>query len=516
MSRALSRVAVIAGALVLTACEPKVVRYELELVTEACEGPAPLDGVTHLFFRVTGDGMEPIERTGSIALGRLEIPDIPAGTSRQLEVRGYEGTPPGGRVRSLGRSIPFDVPVVVPPRAKAIPITVFLRRVNAFTRPSLAASPATCTRMIAPRAGHSATSLPDGRVMIAGGEQLVDRAEVTLRSIEYFNPAVGSFEASDDALVWKDEIGIEYDTPRAFHSATLLANGQVMIAGGEQRDAGGAISLVGDAMLFDPSTHEASGFPLLEPRSRHASAFDAAGRVILAGGRAPDGTAIASGEWFDPVEWTLRPIDAPVGRVGATAVPVQSGQLIALAGGGDGLTLTREVVFLHHDGETFTGVGSAALLQTPRRSPAVALFRGNTLVVAGGYDSSTEVPEETRSLSTTELILPSALTTSEGPVVNTRGDACAVTLDDGRVLIVGGRTDDAGLVHTDDSADLVTATPGGGTTVLGMSRLELSRYQHSCTLLADGTVLVAGGVYVDPTTRETLQDAVIFTPAPLP
>jgi hypothetical protein len=66
--------------------------------------------------------------------------------------------------------------------------------------------------MTAGRDGHTATLLGDGRVLVAGGDD---------RSAELFDPTTGSFTPIGSMVV-----------SRAFHSATLLDDGSVLLAGG--------------------------------------------------------------------------------------------------------------------------------------------------------------------------------------------------------------------------------------------------------------------------------------------
>ena len=89
-----------------------------------------------------------------------------------------------------------------------------------------AQSPSTFTAtgsMITPRADHTATLLADGRVLIGGNvPDGTDGMSKTLSSAEIYDPATGTFTATGSMT-----------TPRADHTATLLPNGKVLIAGGE-------------------------------------------------------------------------------------------------------------------------------------------------------------------------------------------------------------------------------------------------------------------------------------------
>ncbi len=516
-----------------SACEPKVVAYQVRVVTSACTAPSPLEGATHLRFRVKGEGLDtPLEHVSSVTDAVAKIPDIPAGRGRTVEVRAYKGNPEaGGAVVSLGHSVPFDVPDVVPDPANApLEIAVFLRRVNAFTPPSLPESPTLCSRMLQPRAGHTATLLPDGRVFIAGGFNLESNdgdqtfLRSTLASAEIFNPATGGFEEAPDIGV--SNKGLFTPTPRAFHGATLLDNGQVLLVGGEVRN-NNAYFATPLALIYDDGAGAFVGFQMKAARIQPGVAKDVGGRVLIVGGFDTQGAPVATPEWYDPNKaFSLPdPIDPTrenprslssiqVPRVGMSLAPVQRGQFLALAGGWDGTKLTDEVLFFNFDGSSFVASNATARLRTARRGAGIAPFGGaNSLLVVGGYSNGTE-PES--ALNTSEIITTrDAFNVSEGqPVSVPRGDICVAALPDGRVLTVGGRGPEFDGSVSSPSAEMMTPAPSGGATVLGMPALTTSRYYHTCTPLLDGSVLVLGGVEETTTRQRTLQDAWIFVPQP--
>jgi Galactose oxidase, central domain len=517
------------------ACEPKIVNYQVRVVTSACTAPSPLEGATHLRFRVKGEGLEsPLEQTSAITDAVAQIPEIPAGKGRTVEVRAYKGDPAqGGTVVSVGYSLPFDVPEVVPEAANApTEIAVFLRRVNAFTPPSLSASPTSCSRMLQARAGHSATLLPDGRVYIAGGFNLESSDggktsfRSTLASAELYNPATGGFEEAPDIGVFNNQ-RLFTPTPRAFHGATLLDNGQVLLAGGEVRNNNSYFATP-SALIYDDGAQAYGAFQMKEARIHPGVARDIGGRVLIVGGVDTHGNLVETPEWYDPSKAfsSPDPIDPlkenpralsaiSLPRVGMSLAPVQGGKFIALAGGWDGTKLSDEVLFFNFDGSSFVSSSATVRLRTPRRGAGMATFEdADTLLMVGGYSNGTE-PDA--ALNTSEIIATGdAFNVSEGqPVGVPRGDICVAALPDGRVLTVGGRGPQLDGTLSSPHAELIIPSPSGGAAVLGMPALATGRYYHTCTTLLDGSVLVLGGVEDTLTRQQTLQDAWIFVPQPL-
>src|SRR5262249_46344910 len=152
-------------------CGPRETVYQLRLITTSCAAPSPMEGVTHFLFRVTGkDLAQPIEVTALATARQLTLPPIPVGAARVVEVRGYNGEPRGGVLVSVGRTLPFNVPGI--PVTLSQDLTVFLRPKNSLMPVSLSISPESCTKMGWPHAGHTATVMRDGKVLVAGGFSL--------------------------------------------------------------------------------------------------------------------------------------------------------------------------------------------------------------------------------------------------------------------------------------------------------------------------------------------------------
>jgi hypothetical protein len=510
-----------ATALLLGGCEPKVLSYKLKVVTAACVAPPPLEGATHLRFWVTGEGLAaPLEVVSEVTGSSVEIPEIPAGRGRMVEVRAYAGEPAlGGRVVAVGKTLPFEVPQELPKDATGpLELTVFLRRVNAFSPPSLVLSPTTCSRMVTARAGHTATLLPDGRVFIGGGFKFGSSTAIreSLADAEIYNPATGAFEQAPPLGIVNNQQFFQ-PTPRAFHGATLADNGKVVLVGGESQNATGQRFVVASGLAYDDRTRSYEAFQLQGARIRPGVARGTGGRVLIVGGWYSGGSLMDKLEWLDPDTLETHLMPSTLRRAGMVVAPVQGGDFIAVAGGSDGTRLSDEVIYFGFDlsQNTFTPSTATARLRQARHGAAAANFAGaDRLVLVGGYR---EVGEPSAPLATSEILnTGAAFSVADGPPVVARGDSCAAALGDGRVLAVGGRTGDgAGGSISDRTVELITPTLAGTATALGLEPLAAGRYFHTCTTLTDGSVLVVGGVREQNGVAEVLGDAAIFTPAPL-
>ena len=134
------------------------------------------------------------------------------------------------------------------------------------------------------RDDHTATLLPNGKVLVAGGYD----GSGTLASAELYDPASGTWTATGSLA-----------TARYRHTATLLPNGKVLVAGGS--DNSGALA---SAELYDPAsgTWTATG-SLATARDCHTATLLPNGKVLVAGGFDGSGS-LASAELYDPASGT--------------------------------------------------------------------------------------------------------------------------------------------------------------------------------------------------------------------
>ena len=139
------------------------------------------------------------------------------------------------------RKVPRSLQVVESRRqAMKLSILVLLALVAAMAAPQSPATFEATGRMTTPRTQHTATLLQDGGVLIAGGIAEF-RPIATLAGAELYDN--GRFTATGSMV-----------TPRAQHTATLLSDGKVLVAGGVSITAPSSYKDEASAELYDPST----------------------------------------------------------------------------------------------------------------------------------------------------------------------------------------------------------------------------------------------------------------------
>ncbi len=139
------------------------------------------------------------------------------------------------------------------------------------------------------RAWHSATLLPDGSVLVFGG---IGSGDAVVDKTELLNPASTAFQA----------VSTSGPAGRAYHTATLLTDGRILIAGGADTNG----NVLGTAVLWNYQTGAATSVQLLTPRMKHEAALLPDGTVLIWGGVDAKGNSIPYGEIIDPVSATVR------------------------------------------------------------------------------------------------------------------------------------------------------------------------------------------------------------------
>jgi hypothetical protein len=202
------------------------------------------------------------------------------------------------------------------------------------------------------RASHTATLLPNGKVLVAGGDDVGSSAEL-------YDPETGTWTATGSL-----------GNARASHTATLLPNGKVLVAGG----FGGRSS----AELYDPGTGTwtATG-SMSDRRVSHTATLLPNGKVLVAGGQGNN--LLSSAELYDPASgtWTAT---GSLGnaRAGHTATLLPNGKVLVGGGVDTGGTLLSSAEF-YDSGLGFDSIWQPLLTTV---SPSI-LHRGSELTASG-------------------------------------------------------------------------------------------------------------------------------------
>ena len=283
------------------------------------------------------------------------------------------------------------------------------------------------------RRGHSAVVLGDGRVLVSGGIAEGD----LLASAEIFDPATSKWTTVTPM-----------SEPRLGHTLTLLGNGNVLATGGTTADtaagAGGGQTIRPDATAeiynVAANTWTMTSGGMSTPRFEHTATLLDDGRVLIAGGQGPpiagNTAALASTEIYDPAVDSFRKSnDMGEARFNHTASKLPDKTVLVVGGSGgtngDTSLATAEVFDPTTSGWTHVGA-----LQVSRTGQTATVFSDGRVLVAGG-ESVTR--GNRRSLNSAEIFsLDKKEWRSAGNMNCPRSEAAAVLLGDGSVLVVAG------------------------------------------------------------------------------
>jgi hypothetical protein len=379
--------------------------------------------------------------------------------------------------------------------------------------------------MTTARSSHTATLLPNGKVLLVGGDTMPSGQTA---SAELFDPLSGTFAATGSM-----------SAPRSGHTATLLSNGKVLIAGGVNCPI--TCSTYSSAELYDPSTGTFSPTGnLTVPRNGHTATLLTSGRVLIAGGTTDGTNAIVNAELYDPSTGQFIQTSAMVNpRQFFTATLLNSGRVL-FAGGlvGGAVTSTAEIydpspgtfsqtgsLNTQRDFHTATllpsgkvliarGISTYTLAATAELFDPVLGTFSNTgdLLEPGYYGNATLLPNGTVLISgwgkTMQFYDPAAgVFTSHGVFMKvSREEHTATLLTDGRILFVGGYDANGNMNSSAEIYDPSTRK------IALTGSLATARHGHSATLLGNGKVLVVGG-FSDISDIFLISTAELYDPA---
>jgi hypothetical protein len=313
--------------------------------------------------------------------------------------------------------------------------------------------------MLDPRSGHTATLLQDGKVLIAGGMR---RNQDFYRSAELYDPATGKFQVTGSM-----------NLARVGPAAALLQSGKVLIVGGFVGHA-----CTDSAELYDPVTGRFTTIGRMTTvRGDPSATLLTDGDVLITGGADHDSPGgVAAAEIFRPAGSKFEVVGSMhAGRIAQTSTLLNDGRVLIAGGRGDSVTASAEI----YDPVTkkFSLTGD---MITARYKHTAGLLPDGRVLVAGGSDER----DWRGPLASAEIYDPRAgKFTATSPLNDSRFKLPdnAAQLASGELLIAGG------------SKNVELYDPATGKCLLASGQIDEARHFMTETKLRDGSVLLAGG-----------------------
>lgn len=368
--------------------------------------------------------------------------------------------------RKTALSPPVSLPAKVQPRSSQRISAALLLCTSALLLPfsmAVGASWQPTGDLTTGREFHTATLLPDGKVLVAGGYGGDGPLHEVLASAELYDPATG---------VWTPTGSM--NTARVSHTATRLLDGRILVAGG-----GLTGTITATAEIYDPSTGSWSPTgSMATPRSFHTATLLRNGMVLVVAGRGDLTLNLTSVELFDPVSGTWSPTaDLVPGRYLHTATLLESGIVLVVGGTSPHNRITTAQGYRPTIGDW---VDTPQLASTHSLHSAVLLQNGQVLVAGG--NTLTVFSELYDPITHSWSLTGKLLTAREGHTMN--------LLPNGTVLATGGRTRRPSQVRSLCSSEIFNPDT---KTWTGAAQMAEKRSFHTATRLDNGTILVAGG-----------------------
>lgn len=321
--------------------------------------------------------------------------------------------------------------------------------------PALAASFNKTGSMNAPRQYHTATLLANGEVLVTGGDNFTDGF---LASAELYNPATGKWTFTGRMTV-----------PRVDHDAVLLQNGQVLVAGGYNASPG----YLASAELYNPATGTwtATG-SMTTGRAGFVMKLLPNGQVLAAGG---DGF-LTSAELYSPATGTWTPTGSmTVGNDTNWAVLLQNGEVFVL----------NDNLYNPSTG-TWTATARDPILA---HAPLALLPNGDVFAAGTIQGDSIYNPSTNQWIN----FAPPPCTT-----IHQSCEGGGALLATGKVLVAGGITEVPGQPYpTAETNGLAALLDPSTLTWTTTANMKESRVGETVTVLLNGQALFAGGETFD-------------------
>ena len=375
--------------------------------------------------------------------------------------------------------------------SRAVTLAAAAAAVGLAAAPATAATSGTFTATGSMHAAHTqgkATLLPDGQVLVTGANS---GGGAALPSPELYNPAAGTWAVTG-----------QMNTPRIDATATLLPDGQVLVAGG----SGGGSNALSSAELYNPATGTWSVTGSMhQGRSGLNGAGASAtllpdGQVLVAGGEDANFNLLSSAELYNPATGKFTPTGSmTTARVGQSATLLNNGQV--LMAGGTGATAAAELY--NPATGRFTATGS---MSGPRGGNVGTLLPDGDVLVTGRAQTFAELYHPaTGQWSNASAGLPVCLSNQECRIFST-----ATLLPTGNVLVAGGLVGLISNPQTTPGAMLYH--PGTNTWTSTGSMTTGRENQTATLLPDGQVLMAGGTNFDHPHAAMFLASAELYTP----
>jgi hypothetical protein len=336
--------------------------------------------------------------------------------------------------------------------------------------------------MTTPRFGHTATLLPGGKVLIAGGSSAIPGP--ALATADLYDPSTGTFAATGNMTM-----------PRWGHNATLLPNGKVLITSGV--DEYGSSSGDSAAELYDPSTGTFTPTSGLTTGIPVNATLLGNGKVLIVGRNRIGQTTFA--ELYDPGTDTFEATGVPANTADylspSVATLLSDGKVLIA---GTRLSVNAEL----YDPFTGTFKGTVPPLPVDADCALMSTLLLNGKVLFVGIDCPFTVAQ---------FYDPTADAFAGSGTITTDNLHTATLLPNGVVLFIREPALASGIPAGGELYDPVTGTFSSAGELATPGRVL-----STATLLPDGTVLIAGGMNYCPNCSVTSSAELFKPPVPIP
>ncbi len=451
---------------------------------------AVLREAEHVQLQVRSHEMaQPVSTTWSAVDKQGELPDLPLVDDAIVSVTLRQSNGAGAPGAALAGADVGPVDLTGQDGLEVIDLSLAVGKLDTFATTTDGNDRKSCSSMLAARQGHSATVLPNGKVLIAGGERRNQASATYWETTELYDPRHGTFSQGPEMGGWT----------RKGHTATLLPDGRVLLAGGI--GSGDNVETTWKvAQIYDPTKNVfLEPIKMLEQRAYHTATALDDGRVLLAGGQI-DGRELASSEIFDPKTSTFVPgpaLHEP--RAFHAAVKVGPDTVALIGGRGSSQVLSSVEFVVVGDG---TVVDGPTLAKARSHLVAARVPGEDAVVVAGGFDALVSKPELGTGLDSIEVIrvntqsLAASVEACSNLRLSSGRGAPGIAVTGDAIVVLGGVTQPGLVSATADRIVFESTTTCKATVEPTAGAMFTPRAEPVVTVLAGGDLLVSGGFSV--------------------